>query len=99
MVGVVTHRGDGRVEFIVDVREVAVRMERDVPRSRAAFQTRRRRIVRRQLTGAGIELEDQNLVEAQVADEGEVIRGIEVHTMSMGPVLPLLVDARPYVLH
>src|SRR5216683_6323863 len=81
VVGVVTHRSDGRVEFVIDVREMAVRMKRDMPWSRAAFQTCRRRFVLRQLSGVGIELEDQDLVESQVADEGEMIRGIELNAM------------------
>ena len=76
-------RGDCVVKFIDGIGEQAVRMEREVPRSRAQPHPCERRIVQRHLCPRGVEAVHEQPVEAQVGRNGEAIPRSDVNGMRL----------------
>src|SRR5271157_4985384 len=92
-VGIVS-KGSHRVgHFADDVAEAAAWVKREMARARAQRNGREGWVVRGQRTLAGIELVDENPVQAEVGRDGKPVGLVEVDRMGMGALLPAGVNA------
>src|SRR3990172_3863823 len=89
---VVAHGGDPHRELVQDVSEAPGGMERDVPRPVAWLERDEGRIVVGEGASSGIEAVNEYPIEAEIRDDGEAIRGIDVDGMSAGGTRDLVLD-------
>ena len=73
-------------------------MKREVARSRSRREGGERRIIRRERGLGRVEFVNKHLVEAEVAGEGKLLRGVHDDAMPVRAFLPRLVHARALVL-
>src|SRR5258708_31577205 len=76
LVLIVSEGEDGTVQFVQQIDKLVAGVEREVPRPRLVGDPRRRRIIGRELTRRGIELEAEHLVRSEIGGEHVTVVGI-----------------------
>src|SRR5947207_3176333 len=69
-----------------------------MPRAGAGFRRNECRVARRELSGIGVEVIDEDLIDAQIADEGKAVVGTEGDATGMRSFLPLRMHAAASML-